>query len=304
MGGGSSFDRKNKYYSTKPLIQPYEASQEALKLEEEDLFSGSNAPSTSAYQKRLTEEELELIETEFSKLARNQVIGKRKILQYFGLQDLEGSVISTALLFLMKQKKEESGNNFIDWPKFLNFVVILSKGTKAERLKLFYGLFNPTYSSHMTKKQFKQSFTSIMHSLAQITYENKNVEMFKSSILKATDSQLDSAIDLYIDEIFEEYGSKATSDSLTYKQWCTWISELCGMDILLEASIKPPSQENRPRSKTIEEMPAHGVITIHHVETEEGHDAISNDSPPANSTHTDKLKGFDSPEEEKKAESK
>ena len=269
MGGGTSFDRKNKYYSTKPTIQPYEPSQEAMKIEEDDAGTGSPPHSFAEYKKRLTEEELELIDTEFNKMARNQVIGKRKILQYFNIQELEGTVLSTAFLFLMKQKNEESGNNFVDWPKFLSFVVTLSRGTKAERLKLFYGLFNPTYSSHMTKKQFKQSFTSILHSLSQITYENQKVEMFKSTMLKATDAQLDSSIDIYIDEIFEEYGSKAAPDCLTYKQWCAWISDLCGIDMLLEARIEPPPQESRPRSRTIDEQPSHGVITFHHVEHEE-----------------------------------
>ncbi len=262
MGGGSSFDRKNKYYSTKPAIQPYEASQEAIRIEEDDAMAGPDQGSSTEYRKRLNEEELELIDTEFNKLARNQVIGKRKILQYFSIQELEGSVLSTAFLFLIKQKKEEGGNNFIDWPKFLNFVVVLSKGTKAERLKLFYGLFNPTYSSHMTKKQFKQSFTSLLHSLSQITYENPKVELFKTTMLKSTDAQLDSAIDLYIEEIFEEYGSKAAPDCLTYKQWCAWISELCGMDVLLEARIEPPAQENRPHAKTMDDQCMRGIVKL------------------------------------------
>jgi hypothetical protein len=253
MGGGSSFDRKNKYYSTKPPIEPYEQSQEGGKIDEEEPMSNVSSPNGSDYVKRLKEEELEIIDTEFNKLARNQVIGKRKILQYFDLQELEGSVLSTAFLFLMKQQKEEGGNSFVDWPKFLSFVVTLSRGTKPERLRLLYGLFNPTYSAQMTKKQFKQSFISILHSLAQVPYENPKVEGFKGSILRAPETQLDSAVDLYIEEIFEEYGSKATADIITYKQWCAWISELCGMDVLLDAHIEPPPVANRSRGRTLED---------------------------------------------------
>ena len=249
MGGGSSFDRKNKYYTTKPTIQPYISTRESFRLEEDELSSAAPASNQTTYQKLLSEKELELIKGEFDKLARNQVIGKRKILQYFGVQELENTVLSTALLLLIKQKKEDSGNNFIDWPKFLTFVVILAKGSRAERLRLFYGLFNPALTSNMTKKMFKQSFMSILHALSQVTYENTQVESFKSSILGATEGELELGIDLYIDDIFEEYGTKTVSDTLTYKQWCNWISELNGMDVLLDVRIEPPVQEETSQIK-------------------------------------------------------
>eukprot|EP00826_Nyctotherus_ovalis_P019851 TRINITY_DN1616_c0_g5_i1.p1 TRINITY_DN1616_c0_g5~~TRINITY_DN1616_c0_g5_i1.p1 ORF type:complete len:305 (-),score=90.84 TRINITY_DN1616_c0_g5_i1:138-992(-) len=249
MGGGSSFDRKNKYYSTKPTIAPYACRQEVFKVDEDEASPTAQASSQTTYLKLLSDKELELINAEFGKLARNQVIGKRKILQYFGLQELENTVLSTALLLLVKQKKEDSENNFIDWPKFLRFVVVLAKGTRAERLKLFYGLFNPALTPQMTKKQFKQSFMSIMYALSQVTYENTQVEAFKNSILGATEGQLELGIDLYIDEIFEEYGTKTIADTLTYKQWCNWVSELCGMDIILDTQIEPTASEEMSQIK-------------------------------------------------------
>lgn len=249
MGGGSPFDRKNKYYSTKPTIQPYTPIRESFKIDEDEASPTLLTHSQTAYQKLLSEKELELINAEFGKLARNQVIGKRKILQYFGLLELENTVLSTALLLLIKQKREDSENNFIDWPKFLSFVVTLAKGSRAERLKLFYGLFNPALTPQMTKKAFKQSFMSILHALSQVNYENPQVESFKNSILGVSEGELELGIDLYIDEIFEEYGIKTVTDTLTYKQWCNWISELHGMDILLDTRVEPSVQEEMSQIK-------------------------------------------------------
>ena len=48
MGGGSSFDRKNKYYSTKPVIEPYAPSRDSLKIDEDEPITENLGQNTNS----------------------------------------------------------------------------------------------------------------------------------------------------------------------------------------------------------------------------------------------------------------
>ena len=81
---------------------------------------------------RFTADELQRIKKEFNKLSKDNVIGKRKLLEYFRLMEINDTYLTNELFYMIKNSSSMSSP--IDYPKFINFVSIMSKGTQYEKM--------------------------------------------------------------------------------------------------------------------------------------------------------------------------
>lgn len=86
-----------------------------------------NQPVATA-ESRFTQEELSRIKKEFDKLSKDQVIGKRKLLEYFRLMEINDTYLTNELFFMIKNSS--TLNSPVDYKKFINFVSIIAKGTR------------------------------------------------------------------------------------------------------------------------------------------------------------------------------
>jgi Ca2+-binding EF-hand superfamily protein len=86
-----------------------------------------NQPIATA-ESRFTQEELSRIKKEFDKLSKDQVIGKRKLLEYFRLMEINDTYLTNELFFMIKNSS--TLNSPVDYKKFINFVSIIAKGTR------------------------------------------------------------------------------------------------------------------------------------------------------------------------------
>lgn len=77
---------------------------------------------------RFTTEEISKIKKEFDKLSKDQVIGKRKLLEYFRLMEINDTYLTNELFFMIKNSS--SLNSPVDYKKFINFVSIIAKGSR------------------------------------------------------------------------------------------------------------------------------------------------------------------------------
>jgi len=98
---------------------------------------------------RFAQEELQRIKREFKKLSKDNIIGKRKLLEYFRLLEINDTYLTTELFFMIKNSSQL--NSPIDWAKFINFVSILSRGSPQERLELLFCFFDKTPDARITK---------------------------------------------------------------------------------------------------------------------------------------------------------
>ena len=83
---------------------------------------------TQVAESRFTSEEISKIRKEFDKLSKDQVIGKRKLLEYFRLIEINDTYLTNELFYMIKNSS--ALNSPVDYNKFINFVSLISKGTK------------------------------------------------------------------------------------------------------------------------------------------------------------------------------
>jgi len=77
-------------------------------------------------------EELSKIKKEFERLSKDNVIGKRKLLEYFKLLEIQDTYLANEVFFMIKNSSQL--NSPIDYSKFINFVSIVAKGHEEEKL--------------------------------------------------------------------------------------------------------------------------------------------------------------------------
>eukprot|EP00347_Sterkiella_histriomuscorum_P005095 403357915 len=181
-------------------------------------------------ESRFTSEEISKIKKEFDKLSKDQVIGKRKLLEYFKLMEINDTYLTNELFFMIKNSS--SLNSPVDYNKFINFVSLISKGTKQEKLQLLFSFFDKTPDAKISKEELKAHISGTILSLANITFDDGGVENLKQSICRAQEAQIDAALDLFVEEIFSKHSSN--QDELTYEEWSSWFLSLEGMKEVLE----------------------------------------------------------------------
>ena len=109
-------------------------------------------------------EELQRIKREFKKLSKDNIIGKRKLLEYFRLLEINDTYLTNELFFMIKNSSQL--NSPIDWQKFINFVGILSKGSPQEKLELLFCFFDKTPDARITKQEIKAHISGTILSMS------------------------------------------------------------------------------------------------------------------------------------------
>jgi len=174
-------------------------------FDEKNLFALlMNQPVANA-ESRFTQEELNKIKKEFDKLSKDQVIGKRKLLEYFRLMEINDTYLTNELFFMIKNSS--TLNSPVDYKKFINFVSIIAKGSRQEKLQLLFFFFDKTPVAKISKEELKAHISGTILSLAGITFDDQGVEALKQSISRAQESHIEAAMDILVDEIFQRYSN-------------------------------------------------------------------------------------------------
>ena len=113
-------------------------------MENEQLDPGIINPQISLgvemAESRFSNEELSKISKEFERLSKDNVIGKRKLLEYFRLMEIQDTYLSNEIFFMIKNSSKL--NSPIDYTKFINFISIVNRGSQEEKLQLLFTFFD------------------------------------------------------------------------------------------------------------------------------------------------------------------
>ena len=141
---------------------------------------------------RFTHEELSKIKKEFERLSKDNVIGKRKLLEYFKLLEIQDTYLASEVFFMIKNSSQL--NSPIDYSKFINFVSIVAKGSEEEKLQLLYTFFDRSVESKITKEDLKAHISGTILSMQSVSFnEMPELEKLKQSIAMAHESEIDQA---------------------------------------------------------------------------------------------------------------
>jgi len=119
--------------------------------------------SKEAAEARFTKEELAKIQKEFERLSKDNVIGKRKLLEYFRLTDVSETYLSNEIFFMIKNSSVI--NSPIDYNKFITFVSTIAKGNREEKLSLLYTFFDKSVDSKISKDDLKAHISGTILSM-------------------------------------------------------------------------------------------------------------------------------------------
>ena len=108
------------------------AGPEADQQETNQHFKIQNKDTRMNAEARFSKEELIKIQKEFERLSKDDVIGKRKLLEYFRIIEIQDTYLSDEVFFMIKNSHQ--ANSPIDYVKFIHFVSIVAKGDREEKL--------------------------------------------------------------------------------------------------------------------------------------------------------------------------
>lgn len=95
--------------------------------------------SVQEAESRFTQSEVAIIKREFEKNSKDQIIGKRKLIEYFRLNEVSDTYLSNELFNIIKNSSRL--NSPIDYQRFISFIAILVKGSRYEKLLLIFSIF-------------------------------------------------------------------------------------------------------------------------------------------------------------------
>ena len=202
-------------------------------IDEGNMFAFLMNQPIPVAESRFTQEELSKVRKEFDKLSKDQVIGKRKLLEYFRLMEINDTYLTNELFFMIKNSS--ALNSPVDYKKFINFVSVIAKGSRQEKLQLLFFFFDKTPDGRISKEELKAHISGTILSLAGLTFDDAGVESLKQSICRAQEAHIEAAMDLVVEEIFQKYSNN--QEELTFDEWQQWFINLEGMKEVLD--MKP-----------------------------------------------------------------
>jgi hypothetical protein len=243
-------------------------------------------------ESRFSQTEVAHIKREFEKNSKDQIIGKRKLIEFFKITEISDTYLSNELFNIIKNSNKL--NLPIDYQKFISFIAILVKGSRFEKLLLIFSIFgkgvplgeaarngsqgllrdessvyesdndsdelikkkmgnkmfnsrgsligadddedgdeNEAFDPRITKEDMKLHISGTILSMVNVNFDNGAIEGLKQSICRSDEQLIDDALDIMIDDIFNQYAVSSKDDGLNFEEWCEWFTSLDGINEML-----------------------------------------------------------------------
>jgi Ca2+-binding EF-hand superfamily protein len=140
-------------------------------------------------EKRFDSEELNKIKKEFERLSKDDVIGKRKLLEYFKMVEIQDTYLSDEVFFMIKNSSQ--ANTPVTYSKFINFVSVVARGTPEEKLQLLYTFFDKSVDSKITKDDLKAHISGTIISMQSVRFDADEIERLKHSVTQSSENEID-----------------------------------------------------------------------------------------------------------------
>lgn len=97
--------------------------------------------------------------------------------------EINDTYLTNELFFMIKNSS--ALNSPVDYKKFINFVSVIAKGSRQEKLQLLFFFFDKTPDGRISKEELKAHISGTILSLAGLTFDDSGVESLKQSICRA-----------------------------------------------------------------------------------------------------------------------
>ena len=148
--------------------------------------------------------------------------------------EISETYLSNEVFFMIKNSSLL--NSPIDYSKFINFVSIVAKGSREEKLQLLYTFFDKSVDSKITKEDLKAHISGTIISMQGVAFELSDIDKLKQQVAMAPESEIDQALDILVQDIFLTYSGN--QEELSYEEWKRWFLSMDGVAEVLAPPLK------------------------------------------------------------------
>uniref|UniRef100_A0A7S3CL33 Uncharacterized protein n=1 Tax=Strombidium rassoulzadegani TaxID=1082188 RepID=A0A7S3CL33_9SPIT len=149
-----------------------DASRDNFKGFDQDALIQISNMSVQEAESRFSQAELSQIRREFEKNSKDQIIGKRKLIEYFRLTEVQDSYLSNELFNVIKNSQRL--NHPIDYQKFISFIAVLVKGSQREKLLLIFSIFGKGVNRYLMNLHRRQRMGRDIMSDSNLDHEESS----------------------------------------------------------------------------------------------------------------------------------
>ena len=91
--------------------------------------------------------------------------------------EIQDTYLSNEIFFMIKNSSKL--NSPVDYPKFINFVSIVAKGSSEEKLQLLYTFFDKNTELKITKEDLKAHISGTILSMQGVSMDLNDFEKLK-----------------------------------------------------------------------------------------------------------------------------
>ena len=123
---------------------------------------------------------------------------------------------------------------FLDYPKFLQFVAIFTRGAFRElRIQLLFAVFDADYTMEVDRIEFRNVITCFIEMILHCRFDSSSVqEKINSLNSESSNIQLmEKVLDNYVDEVFNTFSY--SGEVMSFEEWQKWLFTIQGFDRII-----------------------------------------------------------------------
>ena len=148
---------------------------------------------TEYYERKFNGRELEKLRLDFQFFSKDGKIGRSKILEYFGLQELDVTPLATRFLDNLRDKSKSlvstgsmrggiPGTYMLNYESYIKAMGILLRGEPSERLEFIYSFFDVNKEGRVEYFAMLDILYQFYSTLIRLSFENLYLNLLKSNV--------------------------------------------------------------------------------------------------------------------------
>eukprot|EP01017_Pseudomicrothorax_dubius_P025477 TRINITY_DN2758_c0_g1_i1.p1 TRINITY_DN2758_c0_g1~~TRINITY_DN2758_c0_g1_i1.p1 ORF type:complete len:252 (-),score=59.13 TRINITY_DN2758_c0_g1_i1:94-804(-) len=177
------------------------------------------------------------VRRDFDLYSREGQMSKRRLLDYYGLVELDKSSFAERFFNGLKRRKKRSQFCAMDYKRFLRAVSVLSRGSATERLDFIFRFFDIDGDGFIDRDEMSAVLTGFLETMLAVEFESGDMNALRGKILDAHEKTIEVAIEEIVDDIYTKYQSKP--GILYFDDWANWYANQEGMMDIITGRIDP-----------------------------------------------------------------
>lgn len=127
-------------------------------------------------------DELTRIRKDFDKFSKENKMAKRKLLDYYGLSELNKTQFGTNFFNSIKKRGTNQKASYLDYAKFIRANSTLTKGDENARIEFIYSIFDPQGNGYVERDDMIRVFTQFLDAMKTVTFDSDDLIVLQNKV--------------------------------------------------------------------------------------------------------------------------